>query len=67
MKAPDNLEELEEVTWSPLLCEEHPTTVNSPLPEVTFTWAIVQEPNDQARWWVQARRLTKIELAFRER
>lgn len=68
LKAPDSLEELEEVTWSPLVCEDAGSFDREQLlPEVTFTWAPVAAPNNPARPLVQERRLAKIELALRHR
>ena len=61
LKAPES-EELEEVTWAPLLCQDS-AAPSSPAAEATFTWSPVAEPNHPARPLVQERRLAKIELA----
>jgi hypothetical protein len=64
LRLPDDLEELEEVTWSPPVCDDGPLEAVLGSLEVTFTWTPVPGPFDPVRPLAQIRRLSKIEMTY---
>lgn len=56
------MDEFEEVTWTPPLCDDGPLDVVVGTAEVTFTWAPVPGPFDPKRPLEQERRLAKLEM-----
>lgn len=57
------MDEFEEVTWTPPLCDDGPLNTSAPSPEVTFTWAPIPGPFDAQRPLEQERKLVKLEMS----
>lgn len=57
------MDEFEEVTWTPPLCEDGPINTDAASLEVTFTWAPIPGPFDPKRPLEQERKLVKLEMS----